>query len=438
MAAIDPVSTDLDGSLEADLSELSGRVLAMIAGTLDPTIADPNAPFRFPTLEASQLYRHGMRERTAGRALAADSLFRAAYQRDTTFLEALVAAAGAQWDHGRYEASEPTVRFLRPRRARLRPVDAAMLDLAEARLAGDFRGAYAATSSLAELSDGILWQIEHARSAFGLVRMDEVLEILSRLDPEISVVRESEFYWWMQCVALWMRGDLDRALALAEEAEAVGVDLPRTRRLMSNALAALGRTDEVMARLDQLQVAADGIHRPWVEAFGILSWAGRPAAAQEVARRAVRRIRTIETEFAGDSRWGDLDYQWGVALTLAGRYEEAIGAFDRSLDNPDGWEDFRFVTHGYRGYAAAMSGDTSRAEESLAYLDRVQPLPYTNGDDRVRAAAILGALGRMPEAVQAIRAARREGIVPPIYWREFSLLPLKDNEEAMRVLFQPG
>jgi TolB-like protein/DNA-binding winged helix-turn-helix (wHTH) protein/Tfp pilus assembly protein PilF len=145
---------------------------------------------------------------------------------------------------------------------------------------------------------------------------------------------------------------------------------------------------------------------------------------------AVRRLRrAIQMDPAFGAAYGNL----GWVLEQQGKYAEALDAFDQA--NRHGLEGSPWIMGG-TGWAYARSGDTARARDQLARLER---LARTSDEPAAQVALVLVALGREDEALRWYERAFRQhdwwmltiGVDP-------KLSPVRDSAPFQRLMTEIG
>ena len=96
----------------------------------------------------------------------------------------------------------------------------------------------------------------------------EALEILSRLDPDWPWVREWQEYWSLLAYELHATGDFARELKVARQARATRPQSRRFLWLECQALAGLGRVDEVRTLVGAVDTLPLGDESATPMAFG--------------------------------------------------------------------------------------------------------------------------------------------------------------------------
>jgi TolB-like protein/tetratricopeptide (TPR) repeat protein len=259
------------------------------------------------------------------------------------------------------------------RRDRLAPADALLLDRLEAMVRGDLAGASRASVALARLAPSSYFVQMLAEDAAFENRPHEAVEILSRLDPQWPWVREWQEYWSLLSYELHATGDYQRELEVARRARATRPNSRRFLWLECQALAGLGRVDDVRAlsaTIDTLQLleARDfaGDFKPdgFFRNVGLeLRAHGHAEAAHEMFERADHwysaRMRVVPPSVADVHEHMLLSTElehWSEAATAA------RAVLDSIPNDP--------MPTAILGMAAASLGDTARARQQLALLER--------------------------------------------------------------------
>ena len=196
-----------------------------------------------------------------------------------------------------------------------------------------------------------------------------------------------------------MLGQHERELEVARHAVA---SFPRQRApvvSLARALAALGRTDELVELVEESFPDNEARQvRLASEASFELRAHGSKHAAREMAERTLARSPpTLGIELK--TRWYLVDLMW-----VAERPDDALASFgDLASAHPD---DVTFV--GSFGAAAAHLGDRQTAQSASRRLEELAS-PELYGKDDYWRACIAAGLGDREEAVEHLRAALRAG-----------------------------
>jgi len=300
------ISALLPAGDTAAAAALADRVLATVATRADPVFGWVGPTSRPAGSPGYRPFVEGLRALRDERADDAASHFRAAARADTGFALARLMAAGIDAEEGRLAAADSAARRLAPRRAAMAPADRLILAWLERSVARDRAGAFAAMEELTSAAPEL--EMGHFQAALEAVRCNrpgDALRHLDAIDPERGFSAAWPSYWATRAEALHMLGRHGDELAHLRRGMQRHPELAVLRDYELRALAALGRTDEVMRRLDEYAVipARGG----WDPATAMLH-AGmelrahsHPADARQAFRRAVAAARARATAEPGDA-----------------------------------------------------------------------------------------------------------------------------------------
>ncbi|HEX8692733.1 MAG TPA: BTAD domain-containing putative transcriptional regulator [Longimicrobium sp.] len=357
----------------AALAALSDRVLAVVATHADPVFGWVGPTSRPAGSPGYRPFVEGLRALRDERGDDAAALFRTAAQADTGFVLAALMAAGIDAEQGRRAAADSAVRRLAPGRAALAPADRTILEWIERTLAGDRAGALAAMRELTTAAPGL--EMGHFQAGLEAVRCNrpaEALRHLARIDPERGFSRGWASYWATRADALHMLGRHADELRHLRRGLALHPELVVLRDYELRALAALGRTGEVLRRIDEY--AAIPARGGWSPSAAMLHAArelrahGHDAAARSAFRRGVAAARARAAAAPADP---------GALAELAGTlYAARLDAdAERVLDRLAALEPRCAGCLGARGVLAARAGDRAGALRADAELALRPPKP---------------------------------------------------------------
>ncbi|MGH7556675.1 MAG: hypothetical protein ACREMD_02605, partial [Gemmatimonadota bacterium] len=246
-------------------------------------------------------------------------------------------------------------------------------------------------------------------------------------------IRGFTSYWHLRIEARHALGDHARELEDVGRLRARFPEDPDLPRLEMNALAALGREDALLARIEAGRATGDERILPW------LGWVveeleahGHPALADRVLERALSIQMSRST---GGNGAGFNDSQAARLLYLAGRWEEAGRLWERlAAENPEALE--------YRarlGVLAARQGDRAEAERVDKWLEQIDPAAFDlRGGPLVWRARIATHLGERDQALRLLRQALEGGLRHGylLLHVDVDLEPLRD-ERVFHGLIQP-
>ncbi len=404
---LEPVRGD-PADPRAALTTLRDQIMVVAAEAVDPRLgASASAAAGPPRYEAYAEFITGVGIWYDGRN-GRDALphFTRAIALDSTFALPLIWSAWVHQTFGQCDSTEAIAARLGA--LRLSRLEQIQIDRQMARCRGDLESAYRLGHVLADARpQSEVWQEQLARDALNFHRPREASLILERLHPDEGALRgrASYYNWLTNARHLLGEHDVELEVALRGRARFPGnLAMWRTELL---ALSALGRGDEVVTRLDEIDaLATDPLRR-------------KPTVLREIA---------LDIAAHGNVTAGRLalmrTLQWHVAqpavdrATDANRFElaqayHAIGHLDSARaitealvsSNPEAEQ---FV--GLLGVVAARRGDIAGADAIAARLARMSR-HYSRGAATYWRACIAAEQGRRDDAVAMLRRALAEGYV---------------------------
>ncbi len=428
--ALEPVRGLLERR-ELALEALRQQVMVGLARLLDPRLKDITGPN--PYLTQYGAYQAFVAGQSALSDLNWDEAvtdFRQAVKLDPTFVTAAVWFGMSEGqrnpEHG-CAVIDSVSRALRPDRDRLPLLDRLNLDVSITECRGDVEAGLRIVNQAARAAPSshfIQWGRGQVLLAAGRPR--EAVEILRRLDPErdLGWLPDSGKVWYRTplAVAYHQLGDYRNELQVAREFARRENGLAGMN-LENHALAGLGRTSDVLARLERgsvlppdplmayplayltagRPVLENPAGRLCYEAALELQAHGHPEAGRQAAELAVSWYRRQPT---GEQRHSQYRFILARALEFLGRYDEANSLMKRLATEDPSNVDFL----GVLGVLAAQRGDTAdagRIDQRLAALSR----PYLTGWHTYYRAQIAAVRGDRDRAVVLLRDAIFHGAV---------------------------
>jgi hypothetical protein len=402
---VGPIEGQADAPIEA-VERLGERVTGAMASLLDPRLAAwatvTGSP---PSLAAYRLYVEGI-DRFTGtpigsgppapvdRIREAASLFRQAFELDTTFAAALVWATLAHQYGGQTPGEEPLLPVLLARHERLPPWERHMTDYLAAFDRRDWEAAFRAMKRVNELTPGSEWAWRLAATALWSRRPAVTVEILEALDPVHHWhLRDWPLYCGFLLPALYSLGEFQRGLVQSRRCRELYPDYPGMIYYESTGLSRLGRGEEAgdLALRALGQPADPRFTSLWIaNSIEGLRIDGHSAQAERVSRAALdwyAALTETERQSLPQRRLGELLY-------AAERYEDArdalraaVAAAETAAPSPD-----LGGSIGSLALALARLGDRDEAMRLWAALERLEP-PHTattmRGQHRLRLAGLL-------------------------------------------------
>ncbi len=220
-----------------------------------------------------------------------------------------------------------------------------------------------------------------------------------------------------------MLGEHQEELAVARRARRL---FPKSPRRGLRALAALGRTDEVQALIDEIQaLSEEQTIEAARDAASELLVHGHVDAASQVFDRGIMLGQAWLSTLPTDTTSGEIGYGiWVLAdmLMLRGRVDEARVLLERALqEERAGNPFFRREYIGMLGVIAGMQGDRQRALEIAQDFAAQQS---RRSGPALLQARIAASLGEIDKATALLREAAAKGLLvrsvhynAPLLWR---------------------
>ena len=429
--AVEPVSGSL-AQPQIAVRALGERVTGALAAHRDPWIRALNSDgSRPPSYEAYQVWveglqlfgRHHYRE-AHERLLYAASL-------DSTFDSPLIWAAAARGNLREYAHADSLLRIANQRRHQLLPFDRHLLDLWRAILRGDPPAKYRAARGMLEVAPASeLALFLMGGAALEINHPGEAVEILRRIDVGRSGA-DWDAYGTRLTHAYHLLGQHDLELEEARRARERRPELLRPHFDEVRALAALGRTKEVLQLLDRVLALSP---QPGVTPAGVAQVAaeelrthGYLRPAEDALARALAWYRTRPSEEQASNA-----HQYDVARALyqAGRWDEAEPLLQGLLEHSPERVDYL----GHLGVVAGRRGQVQEARGISKALSQMNG-PYLRGSNTLWRARIAAVMGEQDEAVALLRASFAQGQAYGLaVHADPDLLPLRENPGFRRLV----
>lgn len=413
--SLDPVSGSIDEPIEV-IEELRQRVMSTLAALTDFDLQ--TIPVKPPLYDAYQEFLTGLILAAQGGSDAAiEHAFRAAAL-DTNFAAPLLLASGELLGRGDYGRADSLLSVVAQKRGRLSVLEQTALDGQVALLRGDLT-AYVSAARRNDEFFGL--NLDQVRGLLWLNRPQEAIEVLARIDTTDVLSGGRPGYWRLLHDAHHMLGQYERALdagvraraKYANDAGALQIDLPT--------LAALGRTGELEARLDELAGLAGrgelAIMDDMLEAIYELRAHGHTDASRAMLQRLSERLLN-----PGPDRSPGYRVRLAAVLCLEERWNQAGEQVEALLAAGDS----NVEVLGLLGVISARRGDRESALGISAQL-RDMDRRYMFGVNSMARARIAAALGEPDEAVALVRDALAGGYRHSLaLHRDAYLEPLRD------------
>jgi Flp pilus assembly protein TadD len=408
------------------LEELSSR----LAGGLLLAFEDVHPLWAmkvFPKIEAYRLVMEGTELNLD--LLPSEALERlyAARSLDTTFALPLCEAGGVLWNLGEYQAADSVNRLVAEP---FRTASEALryhYDGTRAWFEGDLEAAYRAQRRLVALEPDI-WSLRRllAIYCYATNRPREALEAMLEAENKLGddpAARD----WHLEHLtrSYHMLGEHQKELETVRSLRELywSSELAITY-LESRAVAALGRSEDVLAAQDLMEGLADTTYQAGLYMLAAaleLRYHGYREGSKPAVARAVRWFEERPERVTNDPRYRTA---FGAALYAAERWEEAA-AILKTLDETT---PLHLDALGYLGLLAARQGDGESAAEVSAELERIGREDYNSRAKtwiyRARIAAMLG------DRVRAVSYLKRAFDV------RFSFSPGSDLSRQYRFDFE--
>ena len=404
--ALAPVTVEPD-SVQNAVMEMRARIMGLLALSLgDAHFTTPELDRAPPAFDAYQRFSEAMDAYIANDHQRAATGFLQAYERDTTFVVALLYAGLSMSNMQQYAKEDSVLRIVKRSSASLTTYDRLWLEFRQAFLAADRAQALRAVRALAAEAPRSKATYNLAIEAWENGHLEEALAALKSLPPEQGPVRGFLPYWGALANVHHQLGDYDSSLGVARQAleRHPGKWWPVGWEL--GAMAALGQVSEVLKRAEAMAHAPEDDMR-WSPAESLREAAeelrahGHLDAAKGVWRVALRWYRAYG---AGGSLGQRDRLGWAHTLYILGDFDEA-NRVARELEG-DSPHDVRVA--GLLGTIAARSGDLATARAIMNRLV-VMPIRYQSGRPAYHAALIASALGETEAALRLLRQARTQG-----------------------------
>lgn len=337
----------------------------------------------------------------------ASALFLRAAGPDSGFVTPLLWAVFARDNAGDVAAADSLIQALGHRRD-LSTWERALLEYQAAHARADREETYRRARTLAQLSPGSEWLYALAIAAYDTRRYRDAIAALQRIDPDRGWIREFPSYWHLRIEARHSLGDHAAELADVQELRArfpADRDVPRMELV---ALAALGRSDELLGRVHTALATGDPRVTPW------LDWLAQELLAHGHARTAREVVQAGLAYFGAPPPSAD-ERSWLAArarlLEMAGRWDAARSIWERLAARYPEHQEYRARL----GVLAARRGDRAEADSIDAWLGGFGSSfgagPFdVNGGPLIWRARIAAQLGERDRATALIRRALDGGM----------------------------
>jgi DNA-binding SARP family transcriptional activator/TPR repeat protein len=393
-----------------------------------------------PSFEAYQAYMEAVTRHFRWDITDAEPYFRLAAELDTTWVQPLIRLVMVLHNLRRLDERDSVLRVLENFDGRMSAYDDAELKWCLATLVeGDEKRATAHLRRAVELAPSSPSVYNLALYLYGGNRPREAIELLRTLNPGRGWVRGMPLYWRQLALSLHDVGEYEQELDAAQGGyEHHPENLAFFLALKANALAALGRTEELSVVLDEVKDEPDllNVYNAFAWAPQILRARGYGEAARNVAAQAIDWFESRSENATALCH----HTCYGLMLFLAGRIDDAQRVFDALVaeypETLDIWPcRLLWGPRAHRGFVAAIRGDTALALSDLEWFqnaDTVGMTPANKRDLAYNHGSIVGVLGDRERAVELIR---EPGWLLPLFRESVLWEPLRDYppfQELMR------
>jgi tetratricopeptide (TPR) repeat protein len=386
------------------LGEIRQRIMAQAILQLGLEVQELGAQSAWgepPTYDAYLALLSGLDLFLAHRYQEAISEFERSRAADSTYVAPLLWVSTAFINMGDMVRADSVLRLLEPHRSELSHMGRIRFDLSRALLRGDLPSSYRLAGELARRVSTPSIRYLAATYALRVNHPREAVDLLGA-EPRDGLMR-SRWIGFHDVLAdgLHVLGRHEAELRAAREARSLFPDSHRPIAMEARALAALGRSREAEARVDELLMlpATGNVASSIIWIGDAMAAHGHGEAAGRVYGRAVHWLEDRES-----SADPGLRRSYADALRRTGRLAEAAGHADAlHAANPGARN-----AHALVGIVAAQRGDRTLAERIEAELAARED-PYDRGGNTYNRARIRARLGDLDQAVELLRQAHAEG-----------------------------
>jgi TolB-like protein len=404
LGAIGPIRGPLATPTVA-IEGVRSRLMGLLSTTFDSRLAASiEVPLSPPTFDAYLDFSQGLEDYVATDFASAGSKFVRAFQRDTSFVTALLMASIARSNEASYAVADSLLDALAPNRSRLTPVDRAWFDYRRHLLAGDRAAALVSVRQLAAAAPGTKAVYNLAVEAMQNGALAEARSAIESLSPDRGPMRGWAPYWEARTRIDHLLGDRRAELRDAEDARRRFPTRIYSMSALVRALASGGRTSEVRRLIDASEsMPADpaGITPADLALEAGLELLAHGKSSSDAAAVWKQGLAWLESR---NSRTLDQRFTWARLAYALGRWREAEdSARSLAVQQPA-----RPDLLGLSASAAAHLGDTATARRTLDLLSHF-PRRYDIGIASVNAARVLAVLGQRDSALAMMRRSAGEG-----------------------------
>jgi len=332
IGALEPVRATRHATTEL-IDSARERVMGFFSVRFDSLIP-PSARLtgQPPTFEAYKAWNEGDRLYNQQRYREAIPYFRRAAELDSVWAPPLrgllYAIDNAARSDGGIAHLDSIYELLTKRLYTYPPYDRALGEVLVAVSEGDHERRYQAARRAAQMAPGSRAVFIYAQSANRANRPREAVDALLILDPERGPMRGYVRYWYVLIEALHMLGEHKRELEMARRGSEHHPDGgPAILSLQANALAAMGRVEELNQVLDDMK-AAPNIENEVLSLSAAVYVLRANGFTDEARLFAEELIEWFESRLPDVASMRVIRYGYSEAMFLAGRYAEAQSTAD--------------------------------------------------------------------------------------------------------------
>jgi len=333
--------------------------------------------------------------------------FRRAFAEDSSFTAAGLLAGMELYQVRRFAAADSLAQAITRRGNTLRPLDERLLEWLTLSLRGDRIGARAAMQIVVALAPkaDLAW-LQLAIDNVETARPSEALIALDHIDVNADFGEGWVAYWATRIEALHLLGEHARELAVARDGLSRHPELRVLAVYELRALAALGRVDELNARIQTLPTRTDSATATESTVRQVAQELNAHGKS-EAAERLLERLASSYSRLENGSQPSSDPLSMARTYYLAGDYTKALPVYDsvfrahpRCLD-----------CIGMLGVMAARRGDRVTAELHARALSEkdITTRRYQFGRAFVWRARIANLLGDRSSAASLLSAAFANG-----------------------------
>ncbi|HZS57846.1 MAG TPA: BTAD domain-containing putative transcriptional regulator [Gemmatimonadaceae bacterium] len=396
LRSVDPVSGPVRAPLVA-VDRLREHVTGALAVLYNPRLSESIQRATFPpTYEAYQEFEQGLDAQVRGQKREAISHYLRSATLDSTYAQPVLWSIDAYLTTHEYASADSLITRLAARRGELAPFDRFFLDNSIAQIHGDWASAVRTSHQMVDAAPGGEGLLDVGYFELMLDHPHHALTALKDVDANRGWMKGWDGYWMLPAAAYHMLGDHRSELAIAKEGRDRFPSAWRTMAAEVRALAALGRSSDLTARLDETL--------PWIPSDTMNSGRLMIIAADELRAHG----HSDSTLYSRAVRW----FRISGPNDRAG-LAEALDASGHSMAADTIWTAIWTATGdidalGSLGVGAARRGDKATAAQYSVQLAAIAR-PYLFGRNTYQRARIAAQLGDKDGAVELLRVAFTQG-----------------------------